>query len=97
MRDIGRALDYAQRALHLLDECGGVGPEFPQRDYLVCYQVLSAVGQDRAALRALEGAYKLVMARAARISDPGLRRSFLERVPTNGQIVQEALREHIAG
>ncbi len=87
--DTDAALDYARQALAILDECGGEGPEFPQRDYFVCYQVFAAVGQATAARTALQSAYDLVMARADKIAEPALRQSFLERVQFNREIVRE--------
>jgi len=87
--DIPKALDYTQQALLILEECGGEGPEFPQQDYFICYQVLRAAGQTDAACDALRSAYGLVMARAEKITDPAMRQSFLERVPVNREIVQE--------
>ncbi len=88
---LDRALDYARQALAILEGCGGVGPEFPQRDYFICYQVLSAAGQAKAARTALQCAYNLVMAHAEKITDPDLRRSFLGK-PDNRDIVQEYAR-----
>jgi tetratricopeptide (TPR) repeat protein len=84
-----QALDYALQALSILNECGGEGPEFPQRDYFNCYQVLAATGQPEHARTALQSAYGLIMTRADRITDPVLRQSFLEQVPVNREIVQE--------
>jgi tetratricopeptide (TPR) repeat protein len=84
------ALGYASQALTILDECSGQGPEFPPRDYFLCYQVLSAAGQELEARAALGAAYKLVMARAEKITDAVLRQSFLEKVRVNREIVQEA-------
>jgi adenylate cyclase len=84
-----RAASYAHQAIAVLDECGGQGPEYPYRDYFVCYQVLSAAGQEEAASSALRAAYNLVMAHAEKIADPALRQSFLERVQINREIVRE--------
>jgi tetratricopeptide (TPR) repeat protein len=88
--DVAEALNCAEQALAILEDCGGQGPEFPQRDYYVCYQVLAAAGQIERAGAALQSAYDLVMARADKITDPALRRSFLEKVRVNREIVQEA-------
>jgi tetratricopeptide (TPR) repeat protein len=89
LKDTTTALDYARQALTILDKCQGEGPEFPQQDYFTCYQVFAAAGEADAARAALQSAYRLVMARAEKITDPALRQSFLERVPINRQIVQE--------
>ncbi|MBN1887766.1 MAG: tetratricopeptide repeat protein, partial [Thermoflexales bacterium] len=88
-----QALDFANQALHILDECGGQGPQCPQQDLFMCYQVLAAAGEAKAASNALQSAHQLVMARADKIADLDLRRSFLENVPINRQIVEEADRE----
>jgi hypothetical protein len=49
---------------------------------------LSAAGQSEAAHDALLLAYSLVMGRADKIADTALRRSFLEQVTINREIVQ---------
>jgi adenylate cyclase len=89
LADAAIAVDYAQQSLHILDECGGEGPEFPHRDYFVCYQVFAAAGQTDAAHAALRSAHELVVARADRITDPSWRESFLTHVPANRAIIQE--------
>ncbi len=86
--DIAQALHYTRQALAILGECGGEGPEFPQRDSFICFQVLSIAGQSEVARSALLLAYNLVTARADKIADPTLRRSFLEQVAINREIVQ---------
>jgi tetratricopeptide (TPR) repeat protein len=90
--DHNAALSYSRDALAILGESAGEGPECPQQDYFICFQVLSAVEQRELAQSALQSAYALVMARAQKIIDPLLRQSFLERAPINRQIVQEARR-----
>jgi class 3 adenylate cyclase/tetratricopeptide (TPR) repeat protein len=89
-----RAVDYARQAIAILDDCAGEGPEYPQRDYFVCYQVLDTAGEADAET-VLRSAYRLVLKRADRITDVALRHSFLERVPINRQIIQEAERQGI--
>lgn len=81
------ACDYARQALTILDECGGEGPEIPQRDYFLCYDVLNATGYVEEAQKALLSAHRLIMERAEKITDTALRASFLEQVPINRQIV----------
>jgi hypothetical protein len=90
--DMDAASDHIQQALTILDECDGQGPECPQRDYFMCYHVLQAIEQTETAHKALQSAHRLVMDRAETITDPSLRQSFLEQVPINQQIVQEAQR-----
>jgi adenylate cyclase len=89
---VDQALNYVQQTLNILADCGGEGPEFPQHDYFVCYQVLSAAGEEMAAHTALHSAYQLVMKQAGKIADPVIRQSFLERVQVNREIVQTANR-----
>jgi tetratricopeptide (TPR) repeat protein len=91
-----QALKYTQQALTILDECGGEGPDNPQQDYLICYQVLSELGEYNTARAALESAYKLIIVRAEKITDPALRQSFLKKVQVNRQIAQEAERAGVA-
>ena len=85
--DMDAALSHIQQALTILDQCQGKGPEFPQRDYHLCSQVLRAAGLTTQAQVALRQAYSLVMDKADRISDPALRCSFLEQVRFNREIV----------
>jgi tetratricopeptide (TPR) repeat protein len=73
--DTAQALDYVCQALDILDECGGEGPESPQRDYFTCYRVLTAIGNREDADAALQSAYD--------------RQSVLTRVPVNREIVRE--------
>ena len=87
--DTSVAQDHARQALAILDRCDGKGPEFPQRDYYLCCRVLSTTGETATAQRALESAYDLVSTKAAKITDPVLRRSFLEQVRVNREIVAE--------
>ncbi|MDX1522204.1 MAG: tetratricopeptide repeat protein [Anaerolineae bacterium] len=86
--DLHNALDYANKSRIMLDEAGGEGPEFPQRDYFICFQVFVAARQHQQAKAALQSAYDLVMDRAKKITDPKLRQSFLENVPINRDIVR---------
>jgi hypothetical protein len=85
--DLAHALDCAIQARTILEECDGEGPEFPQQDYFIIYQVLTTAGRSREADAALQMAHQIVMARAEKIKDPFLRQSFLERVVTNRTII----------
>ena len=82
------AVKYAQEAVAILDQCGDMDTEFPHYDYFVCYQTLSAVEQTDDAYAALQSAYKLVIDIAAKITDPAMRKSFLEQTPVNREIIQ---------
>ncbi|MBI1879858.1 MAG: tetratricopeptide repeat protein [Chloroflexi bacterium] len=87
--EVTKAVDYAGQVLAILEECGGEGPELPERDYWVSCQVLMAAGQTDRARATLQVAYHLVMARAEKITDSALRQSFLERLAGNREIVAE--------
>ncbi|GIV98024.1 MAG: adenylyl cyclase [Herpetosiphonaceae bacterium] len=89
---LDQALQLAAEALTILNECGGEGPEFPHRDYFICYQVLAAAAKVDEAREVLQSAYTLIQGRAEKIADPALRDSFLMHVPINQQIIQEAKR-----
>jgi tetratricopeptide (TPR) repeat protein len=56
------------------------GAAYPFRVYLICYQVLSA-SEDGRANEILFRAHEMLQERAAKVSDPAMRRSFLENVP----------------
>jgi adenylate cyclase len=87
--NVAEALTYAEQFLALLEECGGEGPEFPQRDYYIGYRVLTSAGSEERADVALRSAHNLVITRAGKITDPDLRQSFLEQVSVNREIVTE--------
>jgi tetratricopeptide (TPR) repeat protein len=58
--------------------------------FLVCLtgiRILQATGEDKLAQQMLETVYPLVMERARKITDPKLKRSFLERIPENQEIL----------
>lgn len=86
--DSQSALNFAQQAITILNDCGGEGPEFPQRDYYVCYQVYSTAGLRQQAKSALKAAHALVQRRANKINNADLRLSFLENVPINHVILE---------
>lgn len=81
------ALAYARQAIDLLDSKGGEGMETPQYDYCACSHVFAACGDTEAAHQAHAAARRLVMERGERLTDPVLRRSYLEQVAVNRQIV----------
>jgi len=80
------AVGYADRALGLLTECQGDGPDFPHRDYWYCGQVLQAVGRTEEAEMARSAAQRMLREKAEKITDPLLRASFLENVAFNREI-----------
>jgi Tfp pilus assembly protein PilF len=64
------------------------GTDEPLRILLTCYQVLRAFGNSRAD-EVLAEAYRLLQERAAKIDDKALRRSYLENVRANREILRE--------
>ena len=86
--NLDAAAGYASEASKILDICRGEGPEFPQRDYFICYQVWSAAGQQALARGTLKAAYDLVIAKANKITDPAVQKSFREKVLFNHQIIE---------
>ena len=60
----------------------------PFRIYLVCYRVLRANGDPRAA-EILALGHRLLQEQAGRIPDEALRRSFLENVAENRELAAE--------
>ena len=78
-----------------LREHGPEGVEFPVRDYLVCFQVLEAIGSPEArgrAAEALEEGHALLEKSAAQIQSAPLRHSFLTNVPFNRDIAAYSAR-----
>jgi tetratricopeptide (TPR) repeat protein len=90
MGELDQARTCMLDTLRLLDECEGVGPDFPQRDYWVCSQVALALGESHLAQSALQSAYRLLRAQAERISEPAMRQSYLEQVVFNREIMAAA-------
>ncbi|MFT3775798.1 MAG: protein kinase [Minicystis sp.] len=87
------AVAYAREVVEQLAAEGGGMAEGESRLRLVYVEALDAAGDPEGAREALKSALVSLSARAARIHDPALRRSFLERVPENARLVALA-REH---
>lgn len=70
-------------------EAGGTldGTEEPLRVYLTCYQVLAAAKDARAKV-VLETAYRQLQEQAEKLTDPQVRRRYLEEVKHHGEIVE---------
>ena len=83
-----QAASYVERVLDHLDRHPELeATEEPVWVCLISYQVL-AVTEDPRARDVLEVGYNLLMERAAMIEDEVTRRSFLENVPVNREIVE---------
>lgn len=81
--DKTQALVHVDAALAIVDELTAI--QAPQRIRLWCYQVLSALADERAPA-VLTQAWSQVQSNAAAISDEGQRRSFLANVPFNREL-----------
>jgi adenylate cyclase len=86
--DTTQALDRVEEILSHLQTGNLYGTDEPIRIYLTCYRVLRA-NQDPRAEEILETAHDLLQERAAKIDDEKLRRSFLENVTANRELVAE--------
>jgi hypothetical protein len=84
--DVPGALALAEEILAYLQAGSLDGADAPARVYLTCYQVLRAAGDGRAQAT-LQAGYDFVQGRAGRIPDPSARRSFLEAVPHNRDLL----------
>jgi tetratricopeptide (TPR) repeat protein len=92
--DVAQAQAHVEEILDYLEHgqmviVWGMGEAF--RVYLTCYRVLEANADPRAQ-DLLEEAHGLLQERAAKISDEGERRSYLENVAANREIVSEYAR-----
>lgn len=66
----------------------GYSGDYPEQEiWWAAHRVWRAIGETEPARAALERAHRLVQEQAGRIQDPELRRSFLENVPVNREIV----------
>jgi adenylate cyclase len=78
----------ALTCLELLAGEAGETADFPQRDTILCAQVLQQLGEDGLARQSTLRARHLLDAKAARISDTEMRASYLHNVWFNRLIVQ---------
>ena len=85
--DASTALTFVEEILRFLETNKMFGAEEPVRVYLTCYQVLIA-NQDPRARPTLEAGYRFLQERLSTIDDKELRRSFLEQVPWNRQLIE---------
>jgi tetratricopeptide (TPR) repeat protein len=86
--DLAQAQAHVVEVLAYLEKAGSFhGTDDDLGIYLICCQVLEAVGDVRAR-KALATAHRLLEERAARIEGPEFRRSFLEEVVVNREIAR---------
>lgn len=84
--DLNLAHTHAQKLWDYLSQ-HGMGSLYPEAN-LACASVFTALGKPEAAQQVLTGGYRDLLERSGRISDPEWRKSFLENVPENAQLVQ---------
>jgi len=83
-QDIAAAVTLIEPVLDQLNQARGEFVDHPEL-YLICYQVLAAAQDDRAA-KVLQQGWQLVQNQADKISNPALRASFLTNVPVNREL-----------
>jgi predicted ATPase len=84
--DLAQAQGYAAEVLRGLSVSWWSGYFLGLTPYQACYRVLRA-SEDPRAQEILDEAHRLLQTRADAIDDPALRRSYLENVPANREIV----------
>jgi hypothetical protein len=90
-----QAQTQVEEILYYLENGGLDGTECPFQVYLTCYHVLKAK-QDPRAQEILATAYGLLQERAAKITDEGMRRSFLENVTAHREIMRQVEAHRLA-
>lgn len=91
--DAALALRHVEAILPQLEALPLEGPVEPFRVYLTCYCALAANGDPRApGLHAR--ARERLFAQAEKITDPALRRSFMENVPAHRELAAHQYREY---
>jgi class 3 adenylate cyclase/predicted ATPase len=88
--DLEQALGRVEEILAWMEDNGSEGVEYPLQVYLTCYHILDATKDAVAVERAdsvLSEAHDILLEQAAKISDATLRRSFLENVAVNSEIM----------
>ena len=85
--DVETARAHAEEMLAHVRAQGLVLIEFPFQIYQTAIRVFQSCGSIPAARQVLQEAAQALMERAERITDPVLRRSFLERVPVHKELL----------
>ena len=83
-----QALVHGLCALQILDEYQGQGPDYPQRDYYICYTIFTALGHPQRAEHSLQAAQNILQRAANQINDPAMRQSYLTKVLFNRRILE---------
>lgn len=87
--DVAAALRQASEIWQELNTPPAPELDNPLPIYLACYRAFSLAGEDRATA-VLARAREILRARAARIEDEALRRSYLENIPAHREIIEAA-------
>lgn len=82
-----QALTLVEEILTWIEANGTAGIDNPLWVYLTAYKILCATNNLKRAQTVLESGHAILMARANRISNPKLRRKFLENVKTHQDII----------
>lgn len=85
--DMSGALNLIEGVLDYLKGHELLGTDEPSRVYLICSEVLRASGDPRLK-DILAAGYRFLQARAASIEDEGIRRTYLEQIPWNRQLLE---------
>jgi predicted ATPase len=91
--EAAKALVQVEAILRYLESHALAGPDEPFRIWLTCYRVLEA-NSDPRAVGVLRAAHQRLLECADAITDPALRRSFLENVATHRAILEAAATAH---
>ncbi len=86
------ARQFADDALVGLEQSDLDASSFPQRAYWVCANVYRALDESSLADKCLSVAHRLVQTQAGRLQSETLKRSFLENLPFNRQIIAQTSR-----
>jgi hypothetical protein len=91
--DLEQAQAQVEEVLSTMQTLGLQGFDQPARVLLTCYRVLSD-GRDPRAGEVLQKGHRLLQECAATIEDQSQRRSFLEKVPANRELLAAWREQH---
>lgn len=87
---IEAALAYAEEMMTMIfpEEETGMGGKEPITGSMACYHIFQATGRTQDAQRVLRLAYETLQDFAGRLETEELRRSYLERIPLNREVIE---------
>jgi len=85
--DLEAALGHARKAMNILERLGSI-EEFELTARLALAEALYAMGEADQAMHALDGARGRIAGQVAKLSDPAMKKSFLERIPEHARVVE---------